>query len=413
MDDKALYQQVLGIYPPWHIESVTVDSSANAVGIKVVYDPELPVSCPVCDKTCNRHDHGPKRQWRHLDTCQFKTIVVATIPRANCPIHGVLTTKVPWAETGSHYTAMFEAMVISWLKDAGNQAVQKHFYLSWDKVDGIMQRGIDRGLSRRKPKPIKNLGVDEKAFQKHHIYSTILLDKDNGTVFDVLDDRKMETLLNYMLREKNVFSRLESISLDMWDPYIGAILAFDSSLVDKMHFDRFHVASHFSKAIDKIRAEEHRELLGNDDERLKHTRFEWLKNSGKIDNRTRFDFMKLARSKLRTARAWAMKELASQLWGFTYRGVAEKAWKALIRWMALSRLEAMVSVSKTLRNYLWGILNAAVSQITNAASESINAVIQKIKSRACGFRNRERFRRAILFHLGGLDMMPKMCQRNF
>jgi transposase len=25
---------------------------------------------------------------------------------------------------------------------------------------------------------------------------------------------------------------------------------------------------------------------------------------------------------------------------------------------------------------------------------------------ACGFRNRQRFRRAIFFHLGGLDLMP-------
>jgi transposase len=27
---------------------------------------------------------------------------------------------------------------------------------------------------------------------------------------------------------------------------------------------------------------------------------------------------------------------------------------------------------------------------------------------ACGFRNRERFRRAIYFHLGGLDLYPAL-----
>ena len=31
---------------------------------------------------------------------------------------------------------------------------------------------------------------------------------------------------------------------------------------------------------------------------------------------------------------------------------------------------------------------------------------QWIKRRACGFRNRERFRNALYFHLGGLDLYP-------
>ena len=36
-----------------------------------------------------------------------------------------------------------------------------------------------------------------------------------------------------------------------------------------------------------------------------------------------------------------------------------------------------------------------------------NGRIQKVKSAACGFRNRERFRNAIYFHLGGLDLYPR------
>jgi transposase len=38
--------------------------------------------------------------------------------------------------------------------------------------------------------------------------------------------------------------------------------------------------------------------------------------------------------------------------------------------------------------------------------EAKNNSIQKIKRMACGFRNRERFRTAILFHLGKLDLYP-------
>jgi transposase len=52
---------------------------------------------------------------------------------------------------------------------------------------------------------------------------------------------------------------------------------------------------------------------------------------------------------------------------------------------------------------LWGILNAIQQKATNAIAESVNAMIEKIKVRACGFRNRVRFRTAILFHKGGLS----------
>jgi hypothetical protein len=54
-----------------------------------------------------------------------------------------------------------------------------------------------------------------------------------------------------------------------------------------------------------------------------------------------------------------------------------------------------------------GIINAIVLKTTNALGESMNAKIQKIKSQACGYRNRQRFRNAIMFHLGGLDLHPQ------
>ncbi len=47
-------------------------------------------------------------------------------------------------------------------------------------------------------------------------------------------------------------------------------------------------------------------------------------------------------------------------------------------------------------------------RITNAGSESMNAKIQAVKRLACGFRNRLRFRNAIYFHCGGLNLYPKL-----
>jgi transposase len=52
-------------------------------------------------------------------------------------------------------------------------------------------------------------------------------------------------------------------------------------------------------------------------------------------------------------------------------------------------------------------LEAVVTDRPKEAAESRNAPIQRIERMACGYRNRERFRAAILFHLGGLDLYPR------
>jgi len=56
--------------------------------------------------------------------------------------------------------------------------------------------------------------------------------------------------------------------------------------------------------------------------------------------------------------------------------------------------------------HLVGIVNAVETGVTNALSEAVNGKIQWIKRMARGFRNRNRFRNAIYFHLGGLDLYP-------
>ena len=109
---------------------------------------------------------------------------------------------------------------------------------------------------------------------------------------------------------------------------------------------------------------------------------------------------------LKTSKAWAFKETAMCIWRFVQRSRAKAEWTAWIAKAMRSCLEPVKKVARMVRDHLWGIVNAMVLQITNAASESVNSKVQRIKRAACGFRNRERFRNAILFHLGGLDLYP-------
>ncbi len=53
------------------------------------------------------------------------------------------------------------------------------------------------------------------------------------------------------------------------------------------------------------------------------------------------------------------------------------------------------------------LLEAVVIDRPNEAAGSMHARIQRIERMACGYRNRERFRNAILLHLGGLDLYSR------
>jgi len=55
--------------------------------------------------------------------------------------------------------------------------------------------------------------------------------------------------------------------------------------------------------------------------------------------------------------------------------------------------------------------HAVVLKADNGMAESINSRIKMVKVRCRGFRNKKRFRSAIYFHLGGLDLYPEAVNR--
>ena len=119
----------------------------------------------------------------------------------------------------------------------------------------------------------------------------------------------------------------------------------------------------------------------------------------------------LKSANLKTARAWAIKTHAMCLWGYRSRAWARKAWMAWYGWAVRSHLALIKKVARTAKAHLEGILTAVVTGATHARAEGFNTTIQKIKRDARGFRNKERFKAAIYFHLGGLDLYPDAVRK--
>ena len=408
MRDTDLYGRILGIESPWEVTGVDLRLEAGEVEVLVVRGGGEPLSCPECGGAAGRHD-ARRRSWRHLPTCQYRTVLTAEVPRVRCPEHGVRTIGVPWADEGSRFTALFEALVIDWLQAATTLSVARLLDLSWDQVDGVMQRAVNRGLARRGAAPAsRHLGVDETSFQKRHEYVTVVADiKGEPRVHHVADGRGKEALSSYYESlSETERSKIETVAMDMWPAYIQATVSQLPDGEQKLAFDKFHVAAHLGRAVDEVRRAEHRALRSHGDDRLAGTRYLWLYHPDRVPARSWGRFEELVRGTTKTARCWHLKELAMQMWEAPDRAEARAIFEAWYSWAIRSRLEPMKRVARMLKAHLEGVLNALERGVTNARLEAINSVIQWLKKAARGYRNRDRFRTAIYFHLGGLDLYP-------
>ena len=407
MQSGEVFEQLLAIARPWYVGEVDLALSEQKVRVYVELGPDAITVCPECGSPCPGYDRR-KRQWRHLDTMQYETLVIAEVPRVKCPDHGVHQISVPWAEDTSRFTALFEALVINWLHEASFAAVSRQLRLSWDQVAGIQDRAVKRGLARRSLTSPRIIGVDETSFQKRHEYVTSVVDIDAGVVLHVADGRTQAALDGFyqMLGEAGC-TEIEAVAMDMWPAYINSTQEHVPEADKKIVFDKFHIAMHLGDAVDKVRRQEHRALLAQGDDRLKKSKYLWLTNPANQNRKQKNAFQSLRHSELKVARAWAIKELAMTLWGYVSRGWAERMWKRWYSWAIRCRLEPIKKVARMIKRHWQGVINAVTSNITNASSEGMNSKIQWIKRKACGYRNRERFRNAIYFHLGGLDLYPK------
>ena len=220
MQDSELYGRILGISDPWRVERVDLQLQQGEVHVYLTHDDKREWPCPECGVPCALYDHQEQRQWRHLDTCQYRTILHAAPPRSACREHGVRVVKLPWAEPHSRFTALMEGLAIAWLKQASQKAVAEQLRLSWDEVHAIMERAVERGLARRKAEEIPYLGVDEKAFRKGHKYLTLVNDLSGSRVLYIAEDREQKSLDGFWptLTEQQR-DGIAAVAMDMWDPH--------------------------------------------------------------------------------------------------------------------------------------------------------------------------------------------------
>ena len=409
MQDTKLFETILGLTAPWHVARVELKTEANRVDLFLEHDPAR-WPCPECGGELAAFDHAEARTWRHLDTCQFETHLHAAIPRIQCPTHGVKQVRVPWAEPRSRFTLLMERLVIDLMLQCSTvKGACTIARISWDEAWGIMQRAVARGQARKPARPIRYIGVDEKAFRKGHRYHTVVCDLERSTVEFVAEDRKTDSLAAYdaQLTDEQK-AALQAIAMDMWEPYIGATRDGLPEGAARIVFDRFHIMREMPNAVDTVRKQEHREFLrAGADSPLTGTKYVWLYSDERRPAHHAETFATLQALNLKVGRAWAIKEALRTLWTYRQTAAVKRFFTRWYAWAVRSRLEPVKQVAATLKRHLEGVLRFAQHPVTNGVAEGLNSKIMSIKRKAGGFRNPVNFTTAIYFHCGGLDLHPR------
>jgi len=348
-----------------------------------------------------------ERSWRHLDTCQFETILVCRVPRLRLGDGKVWTVPVPWAEKGSRFTLLFERLAVTVLQMARSlQQAAGWLRLDWDAVQRIVERAVERGLARRELEGLQHLGLDEKSFRRGQNYISVLTDLGpQPRVLEVAEGRRTEDAVGLIhnLPEAQR-AQVAAVAMDMSAAYAAAVRAALPAAA--VVYDRFHVSKLLGEAVDPVRRAEHKELSAEGDERLKGSRYLWLWHPAELSGQKLEAFEALADQNLRTARAYYHRIQFIEFWECASVAEAQLHFTQWYHEARRSQLEPIQKVALTLKEHLLGLLEYFKHRITNAVTEAFNASIQSIKASARGFRNFEHYRTRILFFLGRLNLNP-------
>jgi transposase len=293
----------------------------------------------------------------------------------------------------------------TWAKRLSWKQTAQAFHTSWDCVARSVRMAVDWGLAHRLVEGVKAIGVDEIAWKKGHKYLTLVyqIDSESRRLLWVGEGRTKETLQHFFNELGHACKKLEFVASDMWQPYLDVIAERASQALHIL--DRYHIMSHFSRAIDKVRAQEARELVSRGLEPvLKGSRFLLLKRPENLTKKQDVKLADLLRYNLKTVRAYLLKEDFQFFWDYV-------SWywagQFLDRWCERamrSRIQPMKKVARSLRRHRELLLNwfRARGEISSGIVEGFNNKAKVTMRNAYGYRSSKNLETALYHALGKL-----------
>jgi transposase len=396
MDANDILALGLGVTPPWRLVSQRLDTGTgpNRLHLEVAAERGALFPCPTCGKPCKAHDFAEFTS-RHLNFFQHHCYVTAKVPRTDCPEHGVLRIKVPWAREGSRFTLLFEQAALVLVREMPVAAAARIIGVTDQRLWRIVEHYVTQAVGRMDLSRLKAIGLDETAAKRGHTYVTVFIDldaKEKPVVF-VTPGRGKDTVARFQAFLSEHGGRPECIAEVVCD-ISAAFLAAVSETFDQaaVTVDWFHVVQLFTKAVDAVRRAEAKQT-----KLPKALRWAILKRAdGRLTQAQADALAELETSGLSTAIAWRIKEMLR--WIRKADGVQAARWRITHFLRHATHLLADDPILDPVRKALTSfekhrqrILRRWTSTHSNARLEGLNGLFQAARARARGYRNTTTF----------------------
>jgi transposase len=239
----------------------------------------------------------------------------------------------------------------------------------WATADRIIERGVAPGLERSTLEDLSRVGTvgsersedslkpaarrasaaRQKSSLKGHCYITALNDLGRSRVPEVVEGRSEEDGLA-LLRKLHETSRatIKAVAMDTWQAFENAARRVVRG--GEIVHDKFHISKHLNAGVNWVSTEELRRQLREGDDRLKGTRWLWMRAEDNLTDAQYESFRDINDAALRTSKAWFVKK-AVRIFSVIPKSSAEAAeyFDECYRHRIYRKLEPMKSVSRMLK----------------------------------------------------------------
>ena len=348
--------------------------------------------CPHCK---SRHIVRNGYVWRDFKTVPIghtPVVLHTKIQRVKCKRCGCDQQEaIHFAHGKRTYTARLENLVMDLLDIATIKSVAEYLHLAWDTVKDIHKRRLRARYKNPDIRGVRNIGIDEFAVRKGHVYKTIVVDLDTGRIIHVGEGKGADALKGFWLKVDHYGVVIEHIATDLSKAFIASVM--ENAPVAVHVFDHFHVVKLMNEAIDKLRSRMyHDEKDVNRRKVIKGMRWLLLCNGKDIyDDKHRERLENALSMNKPLAQAYYLKESMREIWMQVSKS---KAAIVIDDWICQARstkVPLIEKVANTIAAYRYGILAWYDCHISTAKVEGINNKIKVLKRNAYGFRDEQYF----------------------
>lgn len=404
MSQKKIITDLLGIQG-WEIEKDGVKIEEEKVFLRIKRKPGIPFRCGECgNQYLFAYDCAQERMVRDFPVWGRKSWLIFKEYRVKCASCGVHVEKLDWLDKGQHQTLRYERYVAHLCDLLPVLDVAELEGLDKGTVYRIDKKWLHLREAQRVQYPVKYLGIDEIAIRKGQKYATVFYDLERREVIGLVKGRKQRQASRFFRRwGKEMCKQVVAVCMDLWAAYRNSVQLHCPNAA--VVFDKFHVYSYLSTAIDEVRRTEQNKAAAEGRETIKGSRWLWLKASRNLRREEARNLEAIMELNKNLQMAYLLKEDFERFYASSDAAAAEQFLKEWIERCRASKLKPFMKLAKRLWRWMAGILAYFVHRITNAVSEGINNKIKVLKRRSYGFHDHEYFFLKILNATGSLPEM--------